>query len=61
MYCLSTECQGYWNSDKFIAQVKDTIKIVKIKYPHEFYDEFWFFDRSSGQTAFADNTFNAKK
>ena len=25
------ESEGYWNSDKFIAQVKEIIKTVKIK------------------------------
>ena len=26
-----TDGEGYWNSKKFISQVKDTIKIVKVK------------------------------
>ena len=30
------ETEGYWNSDKFMSQVKDAIKIVKVKYPVEF-------------------------
>lgn len=55
------ESEGYWNSDKFIVQVGDAIKIVKVKHPLEFYDIFWFFDQSSGHTAFADDTLNAKK
>jgi len=32
--------EGFWNSDKFIAQVEDAIKIVKVKYPGQFYDVF---------------------
>ena len=55
------ESEGYWNSDKFIAQVKDVIYIVKVKYPEQFYDVYWFFDQSSGHTAFADDALNAKK
>ena len=55
------ESEGYWNSNKFITQVGDVIKIVKIKYPLEFYDVFWFFDQSSGHTAFADDALNVKK
>ena len=54
------ESEGYWNSDKFIAQVRDVIDIVKVKYPKQFYDTFWFFDQSSGHTAFADDALNAK-
>ena len=53
--------EGYWNSDKFIAQVEDAIKIVKVKYPSQFYDVFWFFDHSSGHTAYADDALNASK
>ena len=50
--------EGYWNSDKFIAQVEDVIKIVKVKYPREMYDVFWFFDHSSG---YASDALNASK
>jgi len=55
------ESEGCWNSDKFIAQVRDVIKLIKIKYPVQFYDVFGFFDQSSGHTAFADNALTAKK
>lgn len=30
------ESEGYCNSDKFIAQVRDVIDIVKVKYPEQF-------------------------
>ena len=53
--------EGYWNSDKFIAQVEDVIKIVKVKYPREMYNVFWFFDHSSGHTAYASDALNASK
>ena len=49
------DVEGYWNNDKFMAQMADVIKIVKVKYPRELYDVFWFFDHSSSHTAFADN------
>ena len=55
------EGEGYWNSDKFIAQVKDTVKIVKVKYPRVMYDIIWLFDHSSGHTAFADDALNVNK
>ena len=55
------ESEGYWNSDKFKAQVGDVIKIAKIKCQLEFYDVFWFFDQSSGHTDFTDDALNVKK
>jgi len=55
------ESEGYWNSDKFIPQVRDVIKIVKVKYPVQFYDVFRFFDQSSSYTAFADDALMLKK
>ena len=33
---------GYWNNEKFIAQIKTTIRIVKVKYPKDFYDVIFF-------------------
>jgi len=56
-----TEGEGYWNSDKFIAQVENVIKIVKVKYPKEFYDVIWLFDHSSSHTAFAEDALNVNK
>lgn len=37
-----TESERYWNNDKFIAQVKDVIEIVKVKYPQQFMMYFGF-------------------
>ena len=55
------ESEGYWNSEKFIKQVEDVIKIVDIKYPKHYYDVFWFFDHSSGHTAFAEDALNVNR
>ena len=55
------EGEGYWNSEKFIAQVENVVKIVKVKYPRESYDVIWLFDHSSGHTAFADDALNVNK
>ena len=41
--------------------MKDTIKIVNVKYSRVMYDVIWLFDHSSGQTAFADDTLNVNK
>jgi len=55
------ESKGYWNSEKFIKQVEDTIKIVNVKYPKDYYNVFWFFDHSSGHTAFANDALDVNK
>ena len=52
---IGAELEGYWNSDKFLQQMVVAIKIAKIKYSSEHYNVLWFFDHSSGHTAFADN------
>ena len=41
--------------------MQNVIKIVKIKYPVEYYDVFLLFDQSSGHTAFAEDALNANK
>ena len=55
------ESEGYWNSEKFIKQVEDVIKIVNVKYPRNYYNVFWFFDHSSGHTAFAEDALNVNR
>jgi len=52
------EYEGYWNSENFLAQLLAAIKIAKVKFSAE---EYWFFDHSSGHTAFPDNAFNENK
>ena len=54
------ESEGYWNNDKFIKQV-DVIKIVKVKYPKDYYNLFWFFDHSAGNIAFAEDALNVNR
>jgi len=41
--------------------VEDTIKIVNVKYPKDYYNVFLVFDHSSGHTAFADDALNVNK
>ena len=53
---------GYWNSDKFLAQIKDAAKIVDVKYPREKrYKVAWIFDNSSCHGAYADDALNVYK
>ena len=55
------ESEGYWNNEKFIKQLEDVIKILYVKYPKECYNVFWFFDHSSGLTAFAEDALNVNR
>ena len=55
------EFEGYWNSNKFLEQVEAAIKIAKVKYPCDQFNVFWFFDHSSGHTAFAEDALNANR
>ena len=55
------ESGGYWNSEKFIMQVENVIKLVYVKYPIDFYNVFWFFDHGSGHTAFAEDALNVNR
>ena len=48
--------EGYWTSEKFLAQVDKAVKIANIKYPPE--DDFkiiWIFDNSSCHNAYSDD------
>ena len=55
------EFEGYWNSEKFLEQVEAAIKIAKVKYAADRYNVLWFFDHSSGHTAFAEDALNASR
>ena len=55
------EFEGYWNSEKFLVQVEAAIKITKVKYASDQYNVLWFFDHSSGHTAFAEDALNASR
>ena len=47
-----TDSQGYWNSEKFMNQVKQAVTIAEIKYPQESNTIVFLFDQSSGHTAY---------
>ena len=50
---------GYWNSNHFIAQLENAIKIAKFKYPASDNDLFFLFDQTSGHCAYVENAFIA--
>ena len=51
---------GYWNSQKFLTNVKDAIKIAKFKYPEDKHTVVFVFDSSSCHRAYAPDALNAK-
>ena len=54
--------EGYWTSDKFLAQIKEAVQIVDVKYPREKgYRIVWIFDHSSCHGAYAEDALNAHK
>jgi len=55
------EYEGYWNSEKFLTQLLAAIKFAKVKFSAKEYNVYWFFDHSSGHTAFPENVSNANK
>ena len=54
--------EGYWTSERFMAQIKDAATIAEVKYPREEgFRLVWIFDHSSCHGAFADDALNAYK
>ena len=52
--------EGYWTSERFLANVKDAIKIAKYKYPPDKYTVLFIFDNSSCHRAYAPDALNTK-
>ena len=54
--------EGYWTSEKFIAQIEDAAKIAEVKYPcDKGYRLVWIFDHSSCHGTYGDDALNAYK
>ena len=54
------EREGYWTSEKFMANVKDAAKIAKFKYRSDKHTVMFIFDQSSCHRAFSDDALNAR-
>ena len=53
---------GYWTSERFLEQLKDSTQIVECKYPREQgYKVIWIFDHSSCHGAYADDALLASR
>ena len=53
--------EGYWNSEKFLIQVKQALNIAEIKYPVSSHSIVFLFDQSSGHTAYAEDALNVNR
>jgi len=53
---------GYGTGDKFMKQMKKSVKLAEIKYPKEKgYRLFWIFDQSGCHMAFCENSLNVNR
>ena len=52
--------EGYWNSEKFMANVEDAAKIANFKYPADKCKVLFIFDQSNCHHVFAEDALNAK-
>lgn len=53
---------GYWTSEKFLAQMEVAVKIADVKYPRgDGYRVIWIFENSSCHNAYAEDALNASR
>ena len=52
--------EGYWTSEKFMANIESAAQIAEFKYPSDTHTIVWLFDHSSCHRAFAPDALNAK-
>ena len=52
--------EGYWKSDRFMANIKDAVAIAEFKYPPEKNTLVLIFDQSSCHKAHAENALNTR-
>ena len=53
--------KDYWNSDRFMANIKDAVAIAEFKYPPEKNTLIFIFDQSSCHKAYAKNALNTTR
>ena len=54
--------EGYWTSEKFMNQIKQSAKLAEYKFPKEDgYKVIWIFDHSSCHGAYSEDSLNAYK
>jgi len=55
------EKEGYWNSERFMANIADAVAIAEFKYPPQKNTIVFIFDQSSCHKAYAEDALNASK
>ena len=50
--------EGYWNSERFVKNVKNAVAIAEYKYPATRNTQVFIFDQSSCHKAFSDDALN---
>ena len=53
--------EGYWTSEKLLAQVQSALTIAEFKYPKESNTLVWLFDQRSCHCAYNDDALNVKR
>ena len=61
VYYLNMEKEGYWNSERFMKNVEDAVKIAEFKYPPHRNIIVFIFDQSSCHKAYAEDALNASR
>ena len=51
---------GYWNSDRFMENIKNATRIAEFKYPAHQYTIAWHFDQSSCHKAYTEDALNPR-
>ena len=52
---------GYWDNDKFMANIRKAVRVAEFKYPRDKYNLVWIFDHSSGHQAYEKNALVAAR
>ena len=52
---------GYWDNDKFMANIRKAVRIAEFKYPRDKYNLVWIFDHSSAHQAYEKNALVAAR
>ena len=62
MSSYSENREGYWNSERFMDQIKMAVKIAEAKYPKcDNWRNIWIFDHSSCHSTMPDDALDVSK
>ena len=61
LFKYGAEKEGYWNSNRFMANIKNAVAMAEFKYPPEKNTLVFIFDQSSCHKAYAENALNVTR